>query len=168
MWNLLLLSYAANFKMKSLQREFLNMVEAGFGPDLTTYNIHALAFSIMCMFWDPHLSIIHMRHERICPDLVTYGCIVDLYMDRRLGRNLSFALNELDVESSPVDATDALVFEVLGKGDFHSSLIVLLESTREKEWTYSKLIGVSSSKEAVQEESNIMELLILCMPNTVF
>ncbi|KAF5940571.1 hypothetical protein HYC85_021738 [Camellia sinensis] len=44
LWNLLLLSYAANFKMKTLQREFLRMVEAGFHPDLTTFNIRALAF----------------------------------------------------------------------------------------------------------------------------
>lgn len=29
LWNLLLLSYAANFKMKSLQREFVRMVESG-------------------------------------------------------------------------------------------------------------------------------------------
>nr|UPT48497.1 pentatricopeptide repeat protein AaPPR183 [Agave angustifolia] len=147
LWNLLLLSYAANFKMKSLQREFLNMVEAGFAPDLTTFNVRALAFSKMRMFWDLHLSIIHMKHEKIVPDLVTHGCIVDLYLDKRLGRNLSFALNELDVESSPVVATDELVFEVFGKGDFHSSSEVLLESTKGRKWTYSKLIGVYLKKQ---------------------
>lgn len=36
LWNLLLLFYASNLKMKSLQREFVRMVESGFCPDLTT------------------------------------------------------------------------------------------------------------------------------------
>ncbi|XP_078182684.1 pentatricopeptide repeat-containing protein At3g42630-like [Carex rostrata] len=44
LWNLLLLSYAVNFKMKTLQREFLNMLDNGFRPDLNTFNIRALAF----------------------------------------------------------------------------------------------------------------------------
>nr|KAJ0191467.1 hypothetical protein LSAT_V11C800436840 [Lactuca sativa] len=56
LWNLLLLSYAANFKMKSLQREFLNMLEAGFELDFTTFNIRVVAFSKMSLFWDLHLS----------------------------------------------------------------------------------------------------------------
>ncbi|KAJ6819097.1 pentatricopeptide repeat-containing protein, mitochondrial [Iris pallida] len=146
LWNLLLLSYAANFKMKSLQREFLSMVEARFPPDLTTFNVRALAFSRMCMFWDLHLSLEHMQHEKVVPDLVTYGCIVDLYLNRRLGRNLSFALGKLDVDSSPVVATDPLVFEVFGKGDFHSTSEALLESSRRREWTYSKLISMYLKK----------------------
>lgn len=147
LWNLLLLSYAANFKMKSLQREFLNMVEAGFRPDLTTFNVRALAFSRMCMFWDLHLSIVHMKHEGVVPDLVTYGCVVDLYLERRLGRNLSFALDELDGESSPVVETDLLVFDVFGKGDFHSSSEVVLESSKRREWTYSKLVKMYLKKQ---------------------
>lgn len=147
LWNLLLLSYAANFKMKSLQREFLSMLEAGFRPDLTTFNVRALAFSRMCMFWDLHLSIVHMKHERVVPDLVTYGCIVDLYLERRLGRNLSFALDVLDVGMPPVVETDEVVFDVFGKGDFHSSSEVLLESTRGREWTYSKLVRMYLKKQ---------------------
>ncbi|KAL0374673.1 UNVERIFIED_CONTAM: Pentatricopeptide repeat-containing protein, partial [Sesamum radiatum] len=89
LWNLLLLSYAANFKMKSLQREFVRMVEAGFHPDLSTFNIRLLAFSRMSLLWDLHLSLEHMKHEAVAPDLVTYGCVVDAYMDRKLGKNLN-------------------------------------------------------------------------------
>ncbi|PQQ10998.1 pentatricopeptide repeat-containing protein [Prunus yedoensis var. nudiflora] len=88
-WNLLLLSYAADFKMKGLQREFLRMVEAGFHPDLTTFNIRALAFSRMSLLWDLHLSLEHMKHEKVVPDLVTCGCVVDAYLERRLGKNFS-------------------------------------------------------------------------------
>ncbi|THG20942.1 hypothetical protein TEA_008422 [Camellia sinensis var. sinensis] len=101
LWNLLLLSYAANFKMKTLQREFLRMVEAGFHPDLTTFNIRALAFSKMSLFWDLHLSLEHMKHEQVVPDLVTYSCIVDAYLDKRLGMNLDFALSKMNVHASP-------------------------------------------------------------------
>ncbi|KAI3510539.1 hypothetical protein L1887_17608 [Cichorium endivia] len=100
LWNLLLLSYAANFKMKSLQREFLNMLEAGFEPDLTTFNIWAVAFSKMSLFWDLHLSLDHMKHNGVVPDLVTYGCVVDAYLDRRLGKNLEaygYELADFDV-----------------------------------------------------------------------
>jgi hypothetical protein len=50
LWNLYLLSFAANFMMKSLQRAFLEMVAAGFRPDITTFNIRTAAFSKMCMF----------------------------------------------------------------------------------------------------------------------
>ncbi|KAJ0965559.1 hypothetical protein J5N97_026697 [Dioscorea zingiberensis] len=146
LWNLLLLSYAANFKMKSLQREFIRMVNAGFQPDLTTFNVRALAFSKMSMFWDLHLSIEHMKHVNVTPDLVTFGCIVDAYLDRRLGRNLSFALDKMDVESFPLISTDSMVFEVLGKGDFHSTSEDLLESIRNREWTYSKLIAIYLKK----------------------
>lgn len=147
LWNLLLLSYAVNFKMKSLQREFLRMVEAGFSPDLDTFNIRALAFSRMSMFWDLHVSIEHMRHENVTPDLVTYGCIVDAYLNRRLGRNLSFALKNMNVEHSPLVLTDPIVFEVFGKGDFHSSSEALLESTRQRGLTYSKLIAIYLKKQ---------------------
>lgn len=147
LWNLLLLSFAANFKMKSLQREFLAMVDAGFSPDLTTFNIRALAFSRMHLFWDLHLSIEHMKHKGVVPDLVTYGCFVDAYLDRRLGRNLSFVLDKMNVESSPVILTDPLVFAAFGKGDFHSSSESFLEARRIRKWTYSKLISVYLRKQ---------------------
>ncbi|WCJ23168.1 Pentatricopeptide repeat (PPR) superfamily protein [Euphorbia peplus] len=146
-WNLLLLSFAANFKMKSLQREFLRMVEAGFRPDLTTFNIRALAFSRMCLFWDLHLSLEHMKHERVCPDLVTCGCVVDAYLDRRLVKNLDFALNKMDLDDCPVVSTDPFVFEVLGKGDFHLSAESFLEYKRQKRWTYRELISLYLRKQ---------------------
>ncbi|KAM1341165.1 hypothetical protein ACFX1X_005791 [Malus domestica] len=146
LWNLLLLSYAVNFKMKSLQREFLRMVEAGFHPDLTTFNIRALAFSKMSLLWDLHLSLEHMKHEKVVPDLVTCGCVVDAYLDRRLGRNLYFALNKMNLDDSPLVLTDPFVFEVLGKGDFHASSEAFLEFQRQREWTYRKLISVYMKK----------------------
>ncbi|KAH0461749.1 hypothetical protein IEQ34_009324 [Dendrobium chrysotoxum] len=142
LWNLLLLSFAANFKMKSLQREFLAMIEAGFSPDITTFNIRALAFSRMGLFWDLHLSVEHMKSKGVVPDLVTYGCVVDAYLDRRLGRNLSFVLDKMNVDNSPVILTDPLVFEAFGKGDFHSSSESLLEARRQRIWKYSELIAV--------------------------
>ncbi|CAA2957438.1 Hypothetical predicted protein [Olea europaea subsp. europaea] len=140
LWNLLLLSYAANFKMKSLQREFVKMVEAGFTPDLTTFNIRALAFSRMSLFWDLHVSLEHMKHESVVPDLVTYGCVVDAYLDKRLGRNLEFALSSLSKHNSVSVSTDPLVFEVMGKGDFHLFSEMTLEYTRKKKGTYNMLI----------------------------
>lgn len=146
LWNLLLLSYAANFKMKSLQREFLNMVDAGFDPDLTTFNIRSVAFSKMSLFWDLHLSLEHMKHNGIFPDLVTYGCVVDAYLDRRLGRNLDFALKKMNVKDSPIVLTDPILFEVLGKGDFHSSSEALLEFNMQKTWNYKKLIAIYLKK----------------------
>ncbi|KAJ9171340.1 hypothetical protein P3X46_014725 [Hevea brasiliensis] len=146
-WNFLLLSYAANFKMKSLQREFLSMLEAGFSPDLTTFNIRALAFSRMALLWDLHLSIEHMKHENVSPDLVTYGCVVDAYMDRRLGKNLDFALSKMNLDGSPVLSTDPSVFEVLGKGDFHSSAEAFLESSLHRKWTYRELVSLYLRKQ---------------------
>lgn len=147
LWNLRLLSFAANFKMKSLQREFLAMIEAGFSPNITTFNIRALAFSRMGLFWDLHLSVEHMKFKGVVPDLVTYGCVVDAYLDRKLGRNLSFVLDKMNVDSSPVILTDPLVFEAFGKGDFHSSSEPLLEARRQRKWTYSKLIAVYLRKQ---------------------
>ncbi|GAB2299034.1 hypothetical protein Dimus_033108 [Dionaea muscipula] len=147
LWNLLLLSYAANFKMKSLQREFLSMVEAGFRPDLTTFNIRALAFSRMNLFWDLHLSLQHMKHENVVPDLVTYGCVVDAYMAKRMAKNLDFALNQMiNLDDPPLIATEPFVFEVLGKGDFHSSSEAFMEFSRHKNWTYRKLIRIYIKK----------------------
>ncbi|KAK9097676.1 hypothetical protein Syun_024721 [Stephania yunnanensis] len=146
LWNFLLLSYAANFKMKSMQREFLSMLEAGFSPDLTTFNIRALAFSRMALFWDLHVSLEHMKHDRVIPDLVTYGCVVDAFLDRKVGRNLDFALTRMNVDDSPLVSTDQLVFDVLGKGDFHSSSEAFLECNRQQKWTYRKLISVYLKK----------------------
>ncbi|KAI3443463.1 hypothetical protein Pfo_000128 [Paulownia fortunei] len=146
LWNLLLLSYAANFKMKSLQREFVRMVEAGFSPDLNTFNIRALAFSRMSLLWDLHLSLEHMKHEAVVPDLVTYGCVIDAYLDRRLGRNLKFALSKLDWNDSVLILTDPLVFEVMGKGDFHLSSELVLEYVKKKDWTYKMLISTYLKK----------------------
>ncbi|XP_021275549.1 pentatricopeptide repeat-containing protein At3g42630 isoform X3 [Herrania umbratica] len=148
LWNLLLLSYAANFKMKTMQRLFLKMMDSGFRPDLTTFNIRALAFSRMSMFWDLHLSLEHMKHESVVPDLVTYGCVVDAYLDRRLARNLDFALNHMNADDSPLVLTDPLVFEALGKGDFHSSSEAFLQFKRQKKkWTYRQLIAVYLKKQ---------------------
>ncbi|KAF5178734.1 Pentatricopeptide repeat-containing protein, partial [Thalictrum thalictroides] len=146
LWNFLLLSYAANFKMKSLQREFLRMVDAGFSPDLTTFNIRAVAFSKMSLFWDLHVSLEHMRHEQVNPDLVTYGCIVDTFLDRKLGRNLNFALNKMNIDDSPFVSTDLLVFQVFGKGDFQSSSESLLEYKMPRRLTYRELIKVYLKK----------------------
>jgi len=141
LWNLLLLSYAANFKMKSLQKEFVRMVESGFRPDVTTFNIRAMAFSRMALFWDLHLSIEHMMSEKVVPDLVTYGCVVEAYLDRKLGRNLEFVLNKMDVDDCPRLLTDPFVFEVLGKGDFHLSSEAFLEyKTQQQKWSYRILI----------------------------
>ncbi|KAL8488259.1 hypothetical protein ACS0TY_024052 [Phlomoides rotata] len=146
LWNLLLLSYAANFKMKSLQREFVRMVEAGFSPDLNTFNIRALAFSRMSLLWDLHLSLDHMRHEAVAPDLVTYGCVVDAYLDKRLGRNLKFALRKLDWDDSVSVMTDPLVFEVMGKGDFHMNSEIVLENVKKRYWSYKMLISIYLKK----------------------
>ncbi|RYR09489.1 hypothetical protein Ahy_B05g077841 isoform C [Arachis hypogaea] len=123
LWNLMLLSYAANFKMKSLQREFLRMVEAGFRPDVTTFNIRALAFS-----------------TKVIPDLVIYGCVVDAYLDKKLGKNLYFALNKLNLDHSPQLLTDPLVFEAFGKGDFHTSAEAFFEFKTHRQWTYRVLV----------------------------
>ncbi|KAL3845807.1 hypothetical protein ACJIZ3_003210 [Penstemon smallii] len=146
LWNLLLLSYSANFKMKSLQREFVRMVEAGFKPDLDTFNIRALAFSKMSLIWDLHVSLEHMKHEKVVPDLVTYGCVVDAYLDRRLGRNLKYALRKFEWNDSVSITTDPLVFEAMGKGDFHLSSEVVMEYGKKKEWTYEMLVATYLKK----------------------
>ncbi|XP_024009736.1 pentatricopeptide repeat-containing protein At3g42630 isoform X2 [Eutrema salsugineum] len=146
LWNSVLLSYAAEFKMKSLQRELLGMLGTGFSPDLTTFNIRTLAFSRMALFWDLHLTLEHMRRLKIVPDLVTFGCVVDAYMDKRLSRNLEFVYRRMNLDDPPVVLTDPLVFEVMGKGDFHLSSEAVLEFGQRKNWTYRKLIGVYLKK----------------------
>lgn len=148
LWNLMLLSYAANFKMKSLQREFLGMNRSGFRPDINSFNIRALAFSRMSMFWDLHLGIQHMKHENVDPDLVSYGCIVDAYMERRLGRNLRFVLEKMEVDASPRVLTDQLVFEAFGKGDFHMNCEAFMEYKRRRGWSYRELVGVYLKKQS--------------------
>ncbi|XP_022889313.1 pentatricopeptide repeat-containing protein At3g42630-like [Olea europaea var. sylvestris] len=115
-WNFLLLSYAANFKIKSLQGEFVKMVEAGFTPNLTTFNIRALSSQEFLCFG---ISLEHMKHEEVVPDLVTYGCVFDAYLNKRLGRSLEFSLSKLNKHNSVSILTDLLVFEVMEKGDFH-------------------------------------------------
>ncbi|XP_037468120.1 pentatricopeptide repeat-containing protein At3g42630-like [Triticum dicoccoides] len=148
LWNLYLLSFAANFKMKSLQRAFLEMSAAGYRPDLTTFNIRAAAFSKMCMFWDLHLTAEHMRRDGVAPDLVTHGCFVDAYMERRLARNISFAFRRLDGAAEPVVATDGVVFEAFGKGGFHATSEALLEAAGgQRRWTYYDLLGVYLRKQ---------------------
>ncbi|GJV70923.1 hypothetical protein Tco_1490918, partial [Tanacetum coccineum] len=94
----------------------------------------------MSLFWDLHSSLEHMNHNGIVPDLVTYGCVIAAYLDRKLGRNLHFALRKMNVKYSPVVMTDQIVFDVLGKGDFHSSSEALSEFKRKKKWTYMELI----------------------------
>ncbi|CAN0906703.1 Pentatricopeptide repeat-containing protein At3g42630 [Linum grandiflorum] len=147
LWNLLLVSYAARFKMKSLQREFVNMVESGFAPDLTTFNIRAIAFSKMSLVWDLHLSLEHMRHDNVDPDLVTYGCVADAYLERKLGRNLDFAFRKLNLEECPVVQTDTFVFDVLGKGEFHASSEAFMEFTRKRKWSYKDLLAIYVRKQ---------------------
>uniref|UniRef100_A0A0E0LV27 Pentatricopeptide repeat-containing protein n=1 Tax=Oryza punctata TaxID=4537 RepID=A0A0E0LV27_ORYPU len=93
LWNLYLLSFAANFKMKSLQRVFLDMVAAGFRLDITTFNLRVVAFTKMCMFWDLHLTADHMHRDGVMPDLITHDRFVDAYLERRLARNLNFAFD---------------------------------------------------------------------------
>ncbi|KAL2907079.1 hypothetical protein RDABS01_005789 [Bienertia sinuspersici] len=147
-WNMLLLSYAAKFKMKSLQREFLAMVKAGFKPDITTFNIRALAFSKMNLFWDLHLSLDHMKHENIVPDIITYGCVVDAYMDKKMSRNLDFALEKMiNLDEFPLIETDSLVIEVMGKGEFHSNSEAFMEFSKHGSWSYRKLIGLHVKKQ---------------------
>ncbi|KAH0893348.1 hypothetical protein HID58_055777, partial [Brassica napus] len=152
LWNSVLLSYAADFKMKSLQREFIEMRGAGVSPDLTTFNIRALAFSRLALFWDLHLTLEHMRVFDIVPDLVTFGCVVDAYMDKRLARNLEFVYNRMNLDDYPVVLTDPLVFEVLGKGDFHLSSEAVLEFGQRRNWTYRKLIGVYLKKKLRRDQ----------------
>ncbi|KAI9192020.1 hypothetical protein LWI28_016998 [Acer negundo] len=85
---------------EKLAKRISENVGTGFRPDLTTFNIRAVAYSRMSLFWDLHLSLEHMRHEHVVPDLVTYGCVVDAYLDKRLGRNLDFAFSKMNLDDS--------------------------------------------------------------------
>ncbi|KAL2907109.1 hypothetical protein RDABS01_005819 [Bienertia sinuspersici] len=105
------------FLKKLFTKRVLAMVKAGFKPDITTFNIRALAFSKMNLFWDLHLSLDHMKHENIVPDIITYGCVVDAYMDKKMSRNLDFALEKIiNLDEFPLIETDSLVIEVMGEG----------------------------------------------------
>ncbi|PKI76826.1 pentatricopeptide repeat-containing protein At3g42630 [Punica granatum] len=155
LWNVLLLSFAVNFKMKSLQREFLRMTRSGFVPDIDTFNIRMLAFSRMSLFWDLHLSLQHMEHGGVVPDLVTVGCVVDAYLERKLGRNLGFALKRLSLDDPAEVSTDPLVFEAFGKGDFHLSSEAFMEFDSRKRknggWSYRDLVAVYLKKQSRRE-----------------
>ena len=90
----------------------------------------------------------HMCRDGVAPDLVTHGCFVDAYLERRLARNLTFAFDRFDGNAEAVVATDGIIFEAFGKGGFHASSEALLEATGEKRrWTYYKLLGVYLRKQ---------------------
>ena len=89
-----------------------------------------------------------MCRDGVAPDLVTHGCFVDAYLERRLARNLTFAFDRFDGNAEAVVATDGIIFETFGKGGFHASSEALLEATGEKRrWTYYKLLAVYLRKQ---------------------
>ena len=146
LWNLLLLSFGANFQMKNLDRSFREMKDACFAPDITTFNIRALSFARMNMLWELHSTVIQMHHAQVLPDLVTFGAIVDAYINLKLRFRSMF--EELDVLHmkgfSPSIATDPLVFKAFGKGDFHSSSEMLMKLNPKpygEDWTYGLLLS---------------------------
>lgn len=145
LWNALLLSRAANFAMEDLKIEFENMKYAGFFPDVTTCNIMALAFSRMKQFSELHELVITMQNNGIAPDLVTYGAVIDVFVEVDLRPKLLEELVEfrnLDVVAEV--ETDPLVFEVFGKGEFLLACETLarnMEGQAMVDQTYSKLIG---------------------------
>ncbi|KAG0580990.1 hypothetical protein KC19_4G216100 [Ceratodon purpureus] len=119
LWNALLLSRAANFAMEDLKIEFENMKYAGFFPDLTTCNIMALAYSRMKQFWELHELVIMMQDNGIVPDLVTYGAVIDVFIEEDLRPKLLEELLEFKNLGLVAEVeTDPLVFEVFGKGEF--------------------------------------------------
>ena len=97
----------------------------------------------------------YMRRDGVAPDLVTHGCFVDAYLERRLARNLTFAFDQFDGKAEAVVATDGIIFETdgiifeaFGKGGFHAISEALLKATGEKRrWTYYKLLGVYLRKQ---------------------
>ena len=90
----------------------------------------------------------NMRRDGVAPDLVTHGCFVDAYLERRLARNLTFAFDRFDGNAEAVVATDGIIFEAFGKGGFHAISEALLEATGEKRrWTYYKMLGVYLRKQ---------------------
>lgn len=156
LWHSLLLSQAANFQMRNFQRDFEAMKKAGFKPDVTTFNICVLAFSRMKMFWDLHVTVLHMLSEGVSPDLVTFGAVVDAYIDGRLPfRKMFEALDELQMKGLTPDVrTDLMVFEVFGKGDFQrSSEILMQDIPRPYGWTYGTLTSFYLKKSTTKEGS---------------
>ncbi|CAN5961332.1 unnamed protein product [Sphagnum jensenii] len=145
LWNALLLSYAANFSMKNLEREFENMKQAGFAPDLTTYNILALAYSRMEQFWNLRVTVLEMQSSGVAPDLVTYGAVVDAFVAFRLQSRLPEALKEMrTIDLVAEMRTDSLVLEVFGKGDFYIACEDLVHNMQGVDLnlrTYANLIG---------------------------
>lgn len=145
LWNSLLLSYAANFAMNHLEEQFENMKHAGFTPDLTTYNIMALAYGRMQQFWDLRVMILTMQSEGIAPDLVTYGAVVDAFLQGNVQSKLPDALAELrTIDLVAEIATDPLVFEVFGKGNLHvacETLVRNMQGGDKNQRTYKNLIG---------------------------
>lgn len=145
LWNAFLLSRAANFAMEDLKMEFENMKYAGFFPDVTTCNIMALAYSRMKMFWELHDLIITMQNNGIAPDLVTYGAVIDVFIQEDLRPKL---LEEL-VEFRNLDVvaeieTDPLVFEIFGRGEFVIACETLVRNMEGQDMghqTYSQLVG---------------------------
>lgn len=155
LWNLLLLSFAANFQMKNLQRGFQEMEVAGFSYDITTFNIRSLGFSRMQMFWDLHVTLIYMHKAGVAPDLVTFGAVVDAYISGRARFHKMFEeLDELQMkELRPDVRTDPLVFEAFGKGDFQSSSEMLMLTNPKpygSNWTYGLLMSFYLRKRSVK------------------
>eukprot|EP00250_Pteridium_aquilinum_P018421 c24082_g1_i1 orf=632-1771(+) len=154
-WNLLLLSFAANFQMKNMQRSLLGMEAAGFAYDLTMYNICVLGYSRMQMLWELHTTLVSMRKARVAPDLVTFGAVVDAYIFGR--QRLAKMFEELDElgmkELCPDVKTDPLVFVAFGKGDFQSSSETLMRINPKpygKSWTYGLLLSFYLRKRAAR------------------
>lgn len=145
LWNSLLLSYAANFAMNHLEEQFENMKHAGFTPDITTYNIMALAYGRMQQFWDLRVMVLTMQSEGIAPDLVTFGAVVDAFLQGKVQSKLPDALTELrTIDLVAEIATDPLVFEVFGKGNLHvgcETLVKNMQGGDHNQRTYKNLIG---------------------------
>ncbi|KAI5679476.1 hypothetical protein M9H77_10426 [Catharanthus roseus] len=127
------------FQNEKLARGFVRIVEAGFHPDLTTFSIRAPALE-------------HMKHKSVIPALVTYGCVVDAYLERRLVRNLEFSLDKMNVNDCVVMLTDEVVFEAMGKGDFHTSADPPLEFKSKRNSTYKELIEIHLKKKYLSNQ----------------
>ncbi|BBN00143.1 protein MpPPR_6 [Marchantia polymorpha subsp. ruderalis] len=148
--NLLLLSQAANFSMRGLAREYILLKDAGFRGDITSFNIRALAFSKMKMFWDLRVTVLEMQHLAVVPDLVTYGAIVDAYVGAGLTEKLPEAMSEmLNLDGLADVRTDALVFEAFGRGEFQlccEALALEMQDEDRRHLTYANLIGYHLKK----------------------
>lgn len=146
LWNLLLLSFAANFSMANLEKEFVNMTNAGFSPDISTFNIRARAFSNMHMYWDLHVTVQHMLSMGIKPDLITFDAIFGAYLGGRLEKQLATALQE--TKSShlrPEVRTESFVCEAFGKGEFHlfcEELLSHMAKEKVRDLCYADLVSL--------------------------